>query len=388
MVNSNEFNTTKAATKGDQFTSFNVDDFQVPSGRDEVWRDISLRSLRGLHDGTFSDVVEQKISVSEQPGVSSEKVNPDDSRLGRAGAPADRVAAQAWTSMPAGQVVTIDGDKQYEDAVVITITGAGEDVTSFGATSVEVGKHAEVTIVLNYQGSGTHADNVEFVIGDGANVNVVVDADWEDDAVHLSHQIASLGRDATLRHNAAIFGGEIVRMVPRVSFTAPGGDAELLGVYYASEGQYFENRLLMDHSQPSCRSNVMYKGAIQGAPGSSKPDARSCWVGDILIRSNAENTDTYEVNRNLLLTDGARADAIPNLEIETGEIAGAGHAATVGRFDDEQVYYLMSRGIPEGEARRLIIRGFFLEIINRIPVQSLREDLAKRVDDELATISA
>ena len=223
MVNSNEFNTTKAATKGDQFTSFNVDDFQVPSGRDEVWRYISLRSLRGLHDGTFSEAVEQNISVSEQGGVKSEKVAPDDSRLGRAGAPADRVAAQAWTSMPAGQVITIDGDKQYDDAVVITITGAGDDVTSFGATSVEIGNHAEVTIVLNYQGSGTHADNVEFVIGDGAHVNVVVDADWDDDAVHLSHQVASLGRDATLRHNAAIFGGEIVRMVPRVGFRAPGG---------------------------------------------------------------------------------------------------------------------------------------------------------------------
>jgi Fe-S cluster assembly protein SufD len=132
----------------------------------------------------------------------------------------------------------------------------------------------------------------------------------------------------------------------------------------------------------------MYKGALQADPSSDLPDAHTTWVGDVLIRSNAQGTDTYEVNRNLVLTEGARADSIPNLEIETGEIAGAGHAATVGRFDDEQVFYLMARGIPEAEARRLIIRGFFSEVINRIPVEAIREELEKRVTDELESVHA
>lgn len=396
MVASNEFNPADV-TKGDQFTSFNVEDFPVPHGRDEVWRFIALRNLRGLHNGEFAPATAQKIDVTAPEGVTSETVAPDDARLGTAGAPADRVAAQAWTSMPEAQIVTVDAEAQLDKPVEITITGAGEGVTSFGATSIHVGHHAEATIVLKYVGSGTHADNVEFVLGDGSHVTVVVDADWEDDAVHLSHQIAKVGRDAVLRHNTAIFGGEIVRLAPRVVFDAPGGDAELLGVYFADAGQYFENRLLVDHDVPNCRSRVFYKGALQGATAAQKseagsasrtPEARTCWVGDVLIRKNANNTDTYETNNNLILTEGARADAIPNLEIQTGEIVGAGHAATVGRFDDLELFYLMSRGIPAAEARRLIIRGFFSEVISRIPVESLREDLESRVVDELAKINA
>ncbi|MDK8503910.1 Fe-S cluster assembly protein SufD [Corynebacterium accolens] len=384
MVASNEFNPDKI-TKGDVFTSTNVEDFPVPHGRDEVWRFVSLRKLRGLHNGEFAQAVAQDVKVSKHPGVSAETVDRDDERLGRVGKPSDRVAAQAWTSMPEGQVVTVDPEVQVEDPITITFTGKGEDVTSFGATSIEVGHHAEATVVLKYVGSGTHADNVEFILGDGAHLTVIVDVDWENDAVHLSNQVAQVGRDAVLRHNSAIFGGEVVRIVPRVNFTAPGGDAELLGVYFADSGQYFENRMLVDHSVPNCRSNVLYKGALQGE---KKNEARTCWVGDVLIRSNAQGTDTYETNNNLILTDGARADAIPNLEIETGEIAGAGHAATVGRFDDIELFYLMSRGIPEAEARRLIIRGFFNEVIHRIPVQSLSEELENRISEELEKISA
>jgi len=384
MVASNEFNPDKI-TKGDVFTSTNVEDFPVPHGRDEVWRFVSLRKLRGLHNGEFAQAVAQDVKVSKHPGVSAETVDRDDERLGRVGKPSDRVAAQAWTSMPEGQVVTVDPEVQVEDPITTTFTGKGEDVTSFGATSIEVGHHAEATVVLKYVGSGTHADNVEFILGDGAHLTVIVDVDWENDAVHLSNQVAQVGRDAVLRHNSAIFGGEVVRIVPRVNFTAPGGDAELLGVYFADSGQYFENRMLVDHSVPNCRSNVLYKGALQGE---KKNEARTCWVGDVLIRSNAQGTDTYETNNNLILTDGARADAIPNLEIETGEITGAGHAATVGRFDDIELFYLMSRGIPEAEARRLIIRGFFNEVIHRIPVQSLSEELENRISEELEKISA
>jgi len=265
-----------------------------------------------------------------------------------------------------------------------TASGPGVD----GAAPAEGADGADAIVSIRYTGTGTHADNLEFIVGDNARLTVIVDADWDTGAVHLSGQHVVLGRDATLRYNAATFGGDVVRMVPRVKFTAPGGDAELLGVYFADDGQYFENRLLVDHAVPNCRSNVMYKGALQADPSSDLPDAHTTWVGDVLIRANAQGTDTYEVNRNLVLTEGARADSIPNLEIETGEIAGAGHAATVGRFDDEQVFYLMARGIPEAEARRLIIRGFFSEVINRIPVESIREELEKRVTDELESVHA
>lgn len=383
-------NGTVHNTKGDLFASFNVEDFAVPTFKDEEWRFISLRRIRGLHDGTFAPAVEQDIAVSIPEGaeanVTAETVAPDDARLGRAGAPIDRVAAQAWTSMPNAQYLGFKADTVTKEPVVVTITGRGEGVTSFGATSIELGAHAEATVVIEYRGSGTHADNIEFIIGDGARLDVIVDANWENDAVHLSGQLASLGRDSVLRHNVATFGGDTVRIFPRVKYTAEGGDAELHGVYFADAGQYFENRMLVDHSFPNCRSNVLYKGALQGKRERGF-EARTCWVGDVLIRAAAKGTDTYETNRNLILTDGARADAIPNLEIETGEIAGAGHAATVGRFDDEQLFYLQARGIPEDEAMRLIVQGFFLEVINLVPVESVRERLEQRIVEELSDVN-
>ncbi|QGU07461.1 FeS cluster assembly protein SufD [Corynebacterium occultum] len=378
-------------TKGDIFSSFDVEDFDIPKGRDEVWRFVALRRLRGLHNGEFATAVDQDITVelpANATGVSTETLAKSDQRLGRAGAPIDRVGAQAWTSMESAQLIKFERNSLNAEPVVVTITGRGDDVTSFGATVVEVEQGAQATVVIRYQGSGTHADNLEFLIGDNARLNVVVDTDWNADAVHLSGHLAQLGRDSVLRHNLANFGGEIVRITPRVKFTAPGADAELLGVYFADDGQYFEQRLLVDHAVPNCRSNVMYKGALQADPDSDRPEARIAWVGDVLIRAAAEGTDTYEVNRNLVLSEGARADSVPNLEIETGEIAGAGHAATVGRFDDEHLFYLMARGIPEGEARRLIVRGFFSEVINQIPVESIREELENRVTAELESVTA
>ena len=176
------------------------------------------------------------------------------------------------------------------------------------------------------------------------------------------------------------FGGGVVRLAPSVEYAGPGGDAELLGLYFADAGQHLEHRLFVDHGQPHCRSRVEYKGALQG------DSAHSVWIGDVLIRPEAIGTDTYERNRNLLLTDGARADSVPNLEILTGEMVGAGHASTSGRFEDEHLFYLMARGIPLDEARRLVIRGFFGELIGRIGVPELRARITAEVEHELARL--
>lgn len=379
-------NASGVQTKGDAFASFNVDDFEVPHGRSEDWRFVSLRKLRGLHNGEFAEAVAQDVHVQAGEGVTSETVAKDDSRIGRVGAPNDRVAAQAWTAMPQAQYVGVAKDTKLAEPVTVTISGKGSDVTSFGATTIELENGAEAVVHLRYEGSGTHADNVEFIVGDNARLTVIVDAQWNKDAVHIGAQRAQLGRDAVLHHTVVTFGGEVVRITPSVRYTAQGGDAEMLGLYFADSGQYIENRLLVDHSVANCRSNVLYKGALQADPSDPRKEARTCWVGDVLIRADAQNTDTYETNRNLVLSENARADAIPNLEIETGEIAGAGHAATVGRFDDEHMFYLQSRGIPEESARRMIIRGFFTEVINKIPAEFIREDLEKRVSEELTQL--
>ena len=168
-----------------------------------------------------------------------------------------------------------------------------------------------------------------------------------------------------------------MRVVPTVRFGGPGGHAELLGVSFAGEHQHFEGRLFVDHNEPNCTSRVMYKNALLGE------SARTVWIGDVRIRPSATGTDTYEMNRNLLLSDGARADSVPNLEIETGNIAGAGHASATGRFDDLQLFYLQSRGIPEAEARRLVVRGFFADVVERIGIPELEQQIMTTIEARL-----
>ncbi|MEV0080071.1 Fe-S cluster assembly protein SufD [Nocardia neocaledoniensis] len=375
-----------AVNKGEVFTSFDVDQFEIPSGRDEAWRFTPLRRLRGLHDGTAVRDGQATVEVSEVAGVTVETVDRTDARLGQAGTPADRVAAQAYSGFETATVITVGKETEVSDPVTVTVTGPGEGKTAYGHLQIRLDNFAVATIVLDQRGSGTYAENVEFVLGDSAKLTVVAVQEWADDAVHVTAHHLKLGRDANLRHVSATLGGDLVRLSGTVRYAGPGGEAELFGLYFADAGQHFEQRLLVDHAEPNCKSNVLYKGALQGDPSSPKGDARTVWIGDVLIRAAAEGTDTYEANRNLVLTDGARADSVPNLEIETGEIAGAGHASATGRFDDEQLFYLRARGIPEDVARRLVVRGFFFEIIQKVTVPEVRERLEAAIEAELATV--
>ena len=258
------------------------------------------------------------------------------------------------------------------------INGRGADRRANAHLVIEAQESSSSIVVLNHTGSAQYAQDVEILVGDNAQMTVITVHDWDDDAVHIAQHHARVGRDARLKHVAVTLGGSAVRLNSIGEYAAPGGEIEKLGLYFSDEGQFFENRLFIDHSAPNCTSNVAYKGALQGK------GARSVWVGDVLIRKEAEGTNTYELNRNLVLTEGARADSVPNLEIETGEIEGAGHAAATGRFDDEQLFYLRARGIPEIEARRLVVRGFFAEIIQQIDVPEVRERLSAAIEDELA----
>ncbi|OBK22250.1 Fe-S cluster assembly protein SufD [Mycobacterium asiaticum] len=374
---------TAALNKGELFSSFDVDAFEVPHGRDELWRFTPLKRLRGLHDGSAVATGSAQITVSEHDGVRVETARRGDEKLGEGGVPSDRVAAQAFSSFNSATVITVGRDIQVVEPINVSVTGPGQGATAYGHLQIRVEELGEAVVIMDHRGSGTYADNVEFVVDDAARLTVIWIADWADDTVHLTAHHARLGKDAVLRHVTVTLGGEVVRLTATVRFAGPGGDADLLGLYFADDGQHLESRLLVDHAQPDCKSNVLYKGALQGDPSSKLPDAHTVWIGDVLIRAEATGTDTFEMNRNLVLTDGARADSVPNLEIETGEIAGAGHASATGRFDDEQLFYLRSRGIPEEQARRLVIRGFFGEIISRIAVPEIRERLTAAIEHEL-----
>ncbi|MFJ8696918.1 Fe-S cluster assembly protein SufD [Streptomyces roseolilacinus] len=364
------------ATRMSAAPSFDVADFPVPHGREEEWRFTPLERLRGLHDGTAAATGEGvRVDVTAPDAVTVETVGRDDARLGRAGMPVDRVAAQAYSSFEKATVVTVPGETVLSEPVRIAVHGNGG--TSFGHLVVELGAFAEAVVVIDHTGEAVLAANVDYVLGDGAKLTVVSVQDWGAEAVHVAQHNALVGRDASFKSVVVTFGGDLVRIHPRVEYAGTGGEAELLGLYFTDAGQHQEHRLLVTHNAPHCTSNVVYKGALQGEA------AHAVWIGDVLIQAAAEGTDTYEMNRNLVLTDGARVDSVPNLEIETGEIAGAGHASATGRFDDEQLFYLMARGIPEIEARRLVVRGFFAELVQQIGLADVEQRLIERIETEL-----
>ena len=356
--------------------SFDPGDFAVPRGREEEWRFTPLRRLRRLHaDSEFSATLRPEVDAESE--ITVVLAQHGDPRIGNAFVPSDRVSARAFAAFTDATVITVPSGFTTSRPVVVSVRGSDPTAAAAGHLVVELGANSSAVVVLDYAGSVTYADNVEFVVGEGAQLSVVSMLDWDDSAVHLSHQHGLVGKDASFAHTVVSLGGDVVRVVPSVRFGGPGGNAELRGVYFADAGQHLEHRLLVDHAEPNCRSRVTYKGALQGK------DAHGVWIGDVIIRPEAVGTDSYESNRNLVLSDGTRVDSVPNLEILTGEVARAGHASTSGRLEDEHLFYLMARGIRFHEARRLVIRGFFGQLIAEVEVPELRERITAAIEAEL-----
>jgi Fe-S cluster assembly protein SufD len=369
--------TVPGDARPERLTSRDPADFPVPGGREEEWRFTPLKRMKVLLEPLTSD---GKVVLEAQaaPGVTVSHVPGSDPLVGSVLTPADRVSALAMASVDQAVVVSVPSGSTSSTPTFLTVRGEGG--TAYGHLVVDVAAGAQAVLVLDHVGTTTLAANTEFRIGDNASLTVVSLQGWDDDAVHVETQAARLGRDARLRHSVVTLGGGVVRLTMRVHFDGPGGDADLLGLYFTDAGQHQEHRPLIVHSADNCRSRVTYKGALQGE------DAVAVWVGDVIIPEGSAGTDTYELNRNLLLTDGAIAHSIPNLEIETGDVAQAGHASASGRFDDLQLFYLMARGIPADIARKLVVRGFFAEVINRIGVPEIADRLTAAVDDELAQV--
>jgi Fe-S cluster assembly protein SufD len=355
--------------------SADVADFGPVSRVEEQYRYITSELLAGLDADSLDEYIGD-ISIKHPEGVTTAWVGSEHPAFGGAGLPEDRPSAAAWGSAEQAYLVTIPGDAKPDCEVQIGINSEAVAPSALHVI-IEAKPFARGTVILDHKGSAVLGENVEIIVGDEAEITVISIQDWDTKSVHNSAQFAKLGRNSKLRHMVVNLGGKTLRVSTSAEFTAPGGDVELLGMYFADAGQYIENRLYVDHAVPNCKSRVTYKGALQG------DKAHTVWVGDVLIRMAAEGTDTYELNRNLLLTDGARADSVPNLEIETGKIEGAGHASASGRFDDEQLFYLQARGINEREARRLVVRGFLNEIIQKIGNEEIENRLSASIEAEL-----
>jgi Fe-S cluster assembly protein SufD len=370
----------RTGSPAERFTSRDPEAFAVPNGREEEWRFSPLRKLRPLLQPFVSQDT-FRFETELPAGVRVQAVGREHELFGAALTPADRISALAAANVGQVVLVTIPAEAEFSEPITLRSIGLaasdGKPGLNYGHFVIDARAFSSATVVMDHLGQATVAANVEVLVGDGAKLTLISVQDWDADAVHVAAHAARLGRDARYTHIAVNLGGAVVRLNPTVSYAGPGGAAELYGLSFAGEGQHQESRLYVDHSVPQCGSQVVYKSVLDGET------ARTVWIGDVRIRPTAVGTTTYELNRNLLLTDGARADSVPNLEIETGEIAGAGHASATGRFDDLQLFYLQSRGIPEDEARRLVVRGFFADVIDHIKVPELHDRLMASIDERL-----
>lgn len=362
--------------RAERITSYDVADFTTPHGREEEWRFTPIRKLSRIFAAAPSSA-ELVRKVSLPAGVTVSEIDRDEARAASVLAPGDLPSAAATSLTERAVLVSVPAEFTSEEPIIVDLAGVGGDQVVWGQVIVQVGANAHASVVLTHSGLAQYSSYVSVDVADGANLTFVSVQDWDAGAVHLAENALRVGKDATLKHVVMTFGGELVRISVNGQLVGEGGNIELIGAYFTDAGQHQEHRLFIDHSVPRARSRATYKGALQGE------GAHAVWIGDVLIRSIAEGTDTYELNRNLLLTEGARADSVPNLEIETGEIEGAGHASATGRFDDEQLFYLQARGIPEAEARRLVVHGFFAELVREIGIPSIEQRLLANIEAEL-----
>lgn len=362
-------------TRSARATSYDPADFGVPTGREVNWKHTPVARLAELFSDERGGTVDVLTADSAQALIVA-SADAEATPRGEVFRPEDLASALAWKHSEDALHVRVPRDAEIADPVRIDLRGEG------GVTQnhlvIEAMPHSQATVVLYHSGSAQYTQNVEIIVRDGARLTVITVQRWDDDAIHLAAHQARVDRDASLTHIVVSLGGAVVRVNPSVELAGAGAQGKLYGLSFADAGQHLESQVYLHHKGPHTTGDVLYKGALQGK------GAHSVWIGDVLIGPAAVGTDSYEANRNLVLTDGARADSIPNLEIETGDIAGAGHASATGRFDDEQLFYLQARGIDEHEARRLVVVGFLAEIIQKIGIPVLEDELSTAIDAELA----
>lgn len=372
--------TQPVQTRNERFRSTDIAAFPKVTGREAAWKLTPVGELTHLLDGELGgDGFQWSAAIV---GAALDEVvsfvGRDDPRIGLAGIPEDRAAANAWSSFRQAMVVHVHGDQLVHLQLDRTVSSAPTALH----TIIDIASNASAVVVMQNTGFADLAENIEILVGDNARLTFVSVQEWDDGSHHLASHFATVGRDAHLKHVVVSLGGGVVRVNPSVTLAGSGADGDLLGLYFADAGQHLEQQVFLHHRGDHTRGRVSYRGALQGE------GAHTVWIGDVLIGPDASGTDSYEQNRNLVLSEGTRADSVPNLEIETGDIAGAGHASATGRFDDEQLFYLQARGIPEAQARRLVVRGFLAGIVQQIGVPELETRLHEAIEAELAGAGA
>jgi Fe-S cluster assembly protein SufD len=300
-------------------------------------------------------------------------------RLGAvSGASADAFVTLHDAFLAGGALIEVPDGVVIDRPIVVVHWCEGDGLASFPHTLVVAGEAAALAVVERYASPRTeHLVDavVELLVGDGAQVRYLSTQEHGPRTWQVALQRAHVGRDASLRSNAIALGGDYARLRTESLITGSGGESDLLAVYYGAGTQMLDFRTLQDHAAPHTRSDLLFKGAVED-------EARSVYSGLVRLRREAQKSNASQTNRNLVLTEGAGAESIPNLEIEANDVR-CSHASAVGPIDEDQLYYLESRGIPPATAERLIVLGFFEDVFERLPVPALATPLRRSVNEKV-----
>lgn len=296
----------------------------------------------------------------------------------------DKFAAAAAAFSTDGVVVAIPAGKAVTDPFYIDVQATVPGTVSFSRVMIEVGVSAQASLVINYRSPHDArlvvVPEVEISVGQNANVDVTIVQNWGYETSALSHLNAIVARDARVQIAEAGLGGKLSRLHLSVDLEGRGSSAEILGAYFGERDQILDYRYFMRHIGTDTNSDMFLKGGVED-------EALSVFTGMIRIEESAQKTNAFQTNRNLLLSDGAAAQSVPNLEILANDVR-CGHGSTVGPLDAEQRYYLMSRGLDRARSDRLQVRGFFDQALSRFPISELADPISGWINEKYVAAQA
>jgi Fe-S cluster assembly protein SufD len=328
-------------------------------------------------DGHWAAAGAGDVMVTDLASVARERPDLVREHLGRVVVPDDKFTALSLAAFTGGVFVHVPDEVELDDPIAVTLHATQPGI-ALPRVLVVLGRNAKAIVYVDHAGDAaqTVIEAIEVVVGESATAHVVSAQDWGPSVDHLGLHTGVVHTGGDYRHLEVSLGGRTVYVRPDVRLDHPGGNAELLGVYFCDEGQQIEHRSLIHHNASHTTSDLVYKGALQG-------DSRATFFGNIRIEPHAKATASDQTNRNLILTDKARADSIPFLEIENSDVVRCGHHSSVGQVDELQLFYLESRGIPREEAARLLVFGFFAEVTDRIDLPGVTEVVLGEVEREI-----
>jgi Fe-S cluster assembly protein SufD len=297
------------------------------------------------------------------------------------GAVDDRFALAATAFGGDGALVTIPAGSASPGVIYLDVQATQPGTASFPRTVIVVDDGAEASVVIHLR--SRHEDGVLVVpqiaaaLGTNANLAVTLVQNWGYATRSIGNANAVVGADATFRFGEVGVGGKLARLHLDVRMQGRGSAANVVGAYFGEEDQTLDYRYFMRHIGTNTRSDMFLKGAVED-------QARSVFTGMIRIEETGQKTEAFQTNRNLILTDGASAQSVPNLEILANDVK-CGHGSTVGPLDAGQRYYLMSRGLGEKRADRLLVKGFFEEALVKLPQLEIAEPVGEWINDKFVT---